>query len=55
MKSSYLLLFIIIFAQIIIGILTLVNDINIFLASIHQISALILITFTLRFYFRYIN
>ncbi len=53
--SSYLYLLLFIFFQIILGILALVTNLNIAVASLHQISSIFLIIFTLNFYFKSIN
>ncbi len=50
---SYLLLFI--FIQIILGIFALVSNLHIAIASLHQISSIFLIIFSLNFYFKSIN
>ena len=50
---SYLLGFI--FVQIILGVLTLTYNLHIVIASLHQISSIFLIFFSLNFYFKSIN
>ena len=50
---SYLLGFI--FLQILLGILALTNNLHIVIASLHQISSIFLIFFSLNFYFKSIN
>ena len=50
---SYLLGFI--FIQIILGILALISNLHIAIASLHQISSIFLIIFSLNFYFKSIN
>ena len=50
---SYLLGFI--FIQIILGVLALISNLNIAIASMHQISSIFLIIFSLNFYFKSIN
>ena len=49
----YLLIFILI--QIILGILALITDLNIAIASLHQISSIFLILLSLNFYYKSIN
>tara|TARA_Y100000591_G_C21850020_1_gene711081 strand:+ start:848 stop:1879 length:1032 start_codon:yes stop_codon:yes gene_type:complete len=49
-KSFYLLLFFLII-QIVLGILTLISGLNIFLASVHQISSAILVLASLNLYY----
>ncbi len=49
-KPLYLLLFFLIF-QIILGILTLVSGLNIYLASIHQITGVLLVFSALNLYY----
>ena len=53
--KTYLYLFGFIIIQIILGILALITDIHIFVASLHQISSIFLIIFSLNFYFKSIN
>ena len=53
--KSYLLLFIFLILQIILGILTLVSGINIYLASAHQICSLLLMLSVLNLYYKYVN
>ena len=50
---NYLLFFILI--QIILGILTLLTDVNIIIASMHQISSILLIIVSINFYYKSIN
>ena len=50
---SYVLGFI--FIQIILGVLALISNLNIAIASMHQISSIFLIIFSLNFYFKSIN
>ena len=50
---SYLLGFI--FIQIILGVLALISNLHIAIASMHQISSIFLIIFSLNFYFKSIN
>jgi len=45
------LLIIILFIQIFLGILTLVSDLNIFLASAHQISSVLLVFSAINLYY----
>jgi len=49
----YLLIFI--FIQIILGILALITDLHIVIASLHQISSIFLIIISLNFYYKSIN
>ena len=53
--KSYLLLFIFLILQIILGIFTLVSGINIYLASAHQICSLLLMLSVLNLYYKYVN
>ncbi len=53
--NSYYYLLIFILIQIILGILALVSNLHIAVASLHQISSIFLIIFTLNFYFKTIN
>ena len=53
--SSYLYLLGLIFIQIILGIFALISDLHIAIASLHQISSIFLIIFTLNFYYKSIN
>ncbi len=53
-KPFYIVLFFI-FLQIILGILTLISGLNIYLASSHQICSLFLILSVVNLYYRYIN
>ena len=50
---SYVLGFI--FIQIILGVLALISNLHIVIASLHQISSIFLIIFSLNFYFKSIN
>lgn len=49
--KSYIYLLLIIFFQITLGILTLISNLSIVLAIMHQISSIVLIFFSLRLYF----
>jgi len=51
----YLYLLIFIFIQIILGILALITDLHIVIASLHQISSIFLIIISLNFYYKSIN
>ena len=53
-KAYFYLLFFI-FVQIILGILALISDLNIVIASMHQISSIFLIFFSIIFYHKSIN
>ena len=53
--KTYLYLFGFIVIQIILGILALITDIHIFVASLHQISSIFLILISLNFYYKSIN
>ncbi len=53
--KSYFYLLIFIFIQIILGILALITDLHIAIASLHQISSIFLILISLNFYYRSIN
>ncbi len=53
--KSYLYLSIFVLLQIILGILALVTNLHIAIASLHQISSIFLIFFTLNFYYKSIN
>ena len=53
--NSYLIFILIIFLQILLGIFILFSDVNIYLASLHQISSIFLILSTLNLYFRSIR
>ena len=53
--KSYLYLLILIFIQITLGILALITDLNIAIASLHQISSIFLIITSLHFYYKSIN
>ena len=50
--KPYIFLLISIFVQMILGISTLLSGLNIFLASLHQISSIILVFFSLNLYFK---
>ena len=49
--NSYLIFFLLIVLQVLLGILTLFSDLNIFLASSHQISSIFLIAVSLNLYY----
>ena len=51
----YTYLFIFVLIQIILGILTLLTNLHIAIASLHQISSIFLILLTLNFYYKSIN
>ena len=53
--GSYLYLLIFIFIQIILGVLALITDLHIAVASLHQISSIFLILCSLNFYYKSIN
>ena len=53
--NSYLIFFLLIVLQVLLGILTLFSDLNIFLASSHQISSIFLIASSLNLYYRAIK
>ena len=53
--KSYSYLLGLIFIQIILGILALISNLHIAIASMHQISSIFLIIFSLNFYFKSIN
>ncbi len=53
--KDYLYLLIFIFIQIFLGILALITDVHIVVASLHQISSIFLIIFSLNFYYKSIN
>ncbi|OUX53088.1 MAG: hypothetical protein CBE47_04190 [Pelagibacteraceae bacterium TMED287] len=53
--KPYFYLMIFIFIQIFLGIFALISDLNIFVASMHQISSIFLIFFSIFFYFKSIN
>ena len=53
--KPYFYLFVFIFIQIFLGILTLITDLNIAIASLHQISSIFLILLSLNFYYKSIN
>ena len=50
--KSYLFFFIILLFQIFLGIVTLLSGLSIYLASLHQISSILLIIFTLRLHYK---
>tara|TARA_B100001996_G_scaffold359695_1_gene325120 strand:- start:1240 stop:2262 length:1023 start_codon:yes stop_codon:yes gene_type:complete len=53
--KAYLYLLVFILLQIFLGILALITDLNIIVASMHQISSIILIILTINFYYKSIN
>ena len=53
--KSYYYLLIFIFIQIFLGILTLLTSLNIIIASMHQISSILLIIISINFYYKSIN
>ena len=53
--TPYSYLFAFILVQIILGILALISNLHIVIASLHQISSIFLIIFSLNFYFKSIN
>ena len=53
--KPYLYLLIFIFIQIILGVLALITDLHIAVASLHQISSIFLILLSLNFYYKSIN
>ena len=53
--KPYIFLVFFVFIQIILGVLTLITNLNIATASLHQISSIFLIFFTLNFYYKSIN
>ena len=53
--KSYLYLLGLIFIQIALGVLVLIGNLHIVIASLHQISSIFLIIFSLNFYFKSIN
>ena len=53
--KSYFYLLAFIFLQIFLGVLALISDLNIIVASMHQISSVILIILTINFYYKSIN
>ena len=53
--KPYFYLLIFIFIQIILGILALITDLHIVIASLHQISSIFLILLSLNFYYKSIN
>ena len=48
--KPYLILLCIVFLQITLGVLTLISGLNIYLASLHQISSIFLVMFSLNLY-----
>ncbi len=55
LNKSYLYLMIFIFIQIFLGILALISNLNIAVASMHQISSIFLIILSINFYYKSIN
>ncbi len=53
--KAYFYLLAFIFLQIFLGVLALITDLNIIIASMHQISSIILIILTINFYYKSIN
>ncbi len=53
--KSYFYLLAFVFIQILLGILALISNLHIAIASLHQISSIFLIIFSLNFYFKSIN
>ena len=53
--KAYFYLLVFILLQIFLGILALLTDLNIIVASMHQISSIILIILTINFYYKSIN
>ena len=53
--KPYIYLAFFVFIQLILGILTLVTNLHIAIASLHQISSIFLILITLNFYYKSIN
>ncbi len=53
--NAYFYLLAFIFLQIFLGVLALITDLNIIVASMHQISSIILIILTINFYYKSIN
>jgi len=53
--KAYFYLLAFIFLQIFLGVLALITDLNIIVASMHQISSIILIILTINFYYKSIN
>ena len=53
--KSYSYLFVFIIIQIILGVLALISNLHIVIASLHQISSIFLIIFSLNFYYKSIN
>ena len=53
--NSYLIFFLFIVLQVVLGILTLFSNLNILLASSHQISSIFLVAFSLNLYHRSIR
>ena len=54
-KIPYYYVLLIIFLQVILGILTLISSLNIYLASAHQICSLLLVLSVINLYYNYIN
>jgi len=55
LNKSYFYLMIFIFIQIFLGILALISNLNIAIASMHQISSIFLIILSINFYYKSIN
>ena len=55
LNKSYFYLMIFIFIQIFLGILALISNLNIVIASMHQISSIFLIILSINFYYKSIN
>jgi len=53
--NNFLIYFLIIFVQILLGILVLISGLNIFIASMHQVSSIFLIAIALNLYYRSIR
>ena len=53
--KPFLILFFFLFLQIILGIITLISGLNIYLASAHQICSLFLVLSVINLYYRHIN
>ena len=53
--KPYLIMFSILLIQVVLGILTLISGLNIYLASVHQICSLLLVLSSLNLYFSYIK
>ena len=52
---NYLFYFLIILTQIVLGVLVLISGVNIFFASMHQISSIFLVVATINLYYRSIS